>query len=573
MKKIFLILVLMILCQSLLINKSDAQWSLRENTEDGKYSLITNTGNYFGISAGGILSDAVLMLTPSDTNVWRLVSNTENGRYSLVENKTMFMGIDSGKIRTKAVYILNPSTLTSLGLDTNNLAYINKSNSFIGRKQTFDTVNASVRYLLNGVSINTAGTLSNVAYQNQSNSFIGRKQLFDTVNATVKYLLNGTDINTAGTLTNVAYLNQPNSFSGNIIINPGSLTGSTSTSSINVSQTWNTSGTPTGIKLNVTDSASNSASMVMDLQVNSTSVFKVDKVGGVTIGQNIFTNNVQARNTGASTVWNLGTGSIIGLNLRPISNVSITSGTSEIVDVNGTFAAGTGSANFRPLNISYTINNSGVQSGTATGIFLNATETSLNSMNHNLMDLQLNSSSVFSVRRDGRLTASTVISQSDITAGPNNGITFTGRTQLSAPSAGNLLVVNTTGGTGATINAGTHLPTVLNTFSLGSASLYYTTAFTNNVSIRDTTITSSTTVTASFPGKILIDATGGNVTLTFPNDATLRNYNYKIKRIDNTGNTVTLSTAGTIDDAGTKSVSYNSAYTVSCTASGVYKLF
>lgn len=387
-----------------------AQWILKSNTDNGKYSLVTNSGTFFGVSAAGIHSETILSLTPSDTSAWRLVTNTDNGMYSLAENKISFMGIDSGKIRTKAVYILNPATLTSLGLDTNKLAYIGKSNSFIGRKQTFDTVNA-----------------------------------------TVKYLLNGNDINTGGTLSNVAYLNQSNIFGGITIVNAPSLTGSSSTPIYDISQTWNTTGAPTAFKVNITSTASSTSSLLMDLQIG----------GG----------------------------------------------------------------------------------------------------------------SVFSVRKDGRVTAGTIISQSDITAGANNGITFTGRTQLSAPTGGSLLIVNTSGGTGATINAGNHLPTVLNTFSLGTSSLYYTTVYVNNSSSKDTTLTASTTITTAFPEKILIDASSGDVTLTLPNTAALKNYNYRIKRIDNSGSTVMLSTDGSIDDEPTKTLDYNMGCTISCTGSGIYKTF
>ena len=48
-----------------------------------------------------------------------------------------------------------------------------------------------------------------------------------------------------------------------------------------------------------------------------------------------------------------------------------------------------GSALYRPLSINYTINNTAAQTGNATGIFLNATETALNGITHNLMDLQV----------------------------------------------------------------------------------------------------------------------------------------------------------------------------------------
>jgi hypothetical protein len=45
--------------------------------------------------------------------------------------------------------------------------------------------------------------------------------------------------------------------------------------------TWNTTGTPTLIKANVTDTASNAASLLMDLQVGGTSRFEVTKAGAV----------------------------------------------------------------------------------------------------------------------------------------------------------------------------------------------------------------------------------------------------------------------------------------------------
>lgn len=79
------------------------------------------------------------------------------------------------------------------------------------------------------------------------------------------------------------------------------------------------------------------------------------------------------------------------------ANSAATTGTVTPLSHTSTFAAAAGSANFRPINIAYTINNSGAQSGTATGIFLNATETALNSMTHNLIDLQVGGSRKFSV--------------------------------------------------------------------------------------------------------------------------------------------------------------------------------
>jgi hypothetical protein len=67
----------------------------------------------------------------------------------------------------------------------------------------------------------------------------------------------------------------------------------------------------------------------------------------------------------------------------------------------GFLGSSAGSANYRNATFAYTINNSGAQTGTATGIFLNATETALNGMGHNLMDLQRDGVSQFRISRIG----------------------------------------------------------------------------------------------------------------------------------------------------------------------------
>jgi hypothetical protein len=64
-----------------------------------------------------------------------------------------------------------------------------------------------------------------------------------------------------------------------------------------VAQTWTAAGTTyTGIKLNVTDTASASGSLLLDLQVGGASKFRVDKGGSVTVGGNVYSNNLFAGN-------------------------------------------------------------------------------------------------------------------------------------------------------------------------------------------------------------------------------------------------------------------------------------
>jgi hypothetical protein len=75
-----------------------------------------------------------------------------------------------------------------------------------------------------------------------------------------------------------------------------------------------------------------------------------------------------------------------------------TSGTYSSFSISGSYGAASGSANQRALAIGYGINNTGVSTGTATGILLNATETNLNGMINNLMDLQVGGVNRFRIR-------------------------------------------------------------------------------------------------------------------------------------------------------------------------------
>jgi len=90
-----------------------------------------------------------------------------------------------------------------------------------------------------------------------------------------------------------------------------SLTGSASASFMDLAGTWNTSGTPTAIKLNITDTASNAASLLMDLQVGGASRVRFDKTGAIVNTLNTYgTSNFTLRG-GASQNF--------GINLQSIT--------------------------------------------------------------------------------------------------------------------------------------------------------------------------------------------------------------------------------------------------------------
>ena len=63
-----------------------------------------------------------------------------------------------------------------------------------------------------------------------------------------------------------------------------SLTGTQATSLVDLSATWNTTGTPSALKLNITDTASNAASLLMDLRVGGVSKASITKGGQIASG-------------------------------------------------------------------------------------------------------------------------------------------------------------------------------------------------------------------------------------------------------------------------------------------------
>jgi len=73
-----------------------------------------------------------------------------------------------------------------------------------------------------------------------------------------------------------------------ITITGFSLTGANGQSFVDISGTWNTSGVPTAIKLNVTDTASNGDSLLLDLQTDGTPRFTIGKGGDITAATGTF---------------------------------------------------------------------------------------------------------------------------------------------------------------------------------------------------------------------------------------------------------------------------------------------
>jgi len=68
-----------------------------------------------------------------------------------------------------------------------------------------------------------------------------------------------------------------------VSLSPNTLTGSSATSALSISQTWNTTGNPSLIFANVTNTASGASANLMDLQVGGVSLFRINKSGNLSI--------------------------------------------------------------------------------------------------------------------------------------------------------------------------------------------------------------------------------------------------------------------------------------------------
>jgi hypothetical protein len=179
------------------------------------------------------------------------------------------------------------------------------------------------------------------------------------------------------------------------IVNTTIASGSLSGSLLDMSQTWNVSGSGlvTGIKYNVTDTLSNASSLLVDLQIGGTSQFKVSKAG-LTTANGQFTSNNGVINLGSSNVavysstggaassagrtlylrTNLGTTADNGVYVRSATNLNIATGTQTGITVLDTIAYTVGTGSYNSISLQPTISSSVAASGSIIrGVYVNPT--------------------------------------------------------------------------------------------------------------------------------------------------------------------------------------------------------
>ncbi len=315
---------------------------------------------------------------------------------------------------------------------------------------------------------------------------------------------------------------------------------------------WSTAGTAIGV-----NAISGFAGDLMNLSVNGTTSYKLTSsliTGAFFYGTSTsetfpLTLHNTSTNAGQYTSLRLGTVNFAGtwgfirsslgaggsshnlyLGITNTNVIGITGTTTETTITNATFAPSSGSTAFsgltltgthaatgaasgayKPLNITYTINNTGTAStATATGIFLNATETALNSMTHNLMDLQVGGVSKFSISRTGAVvTGSTIsiggtVNLGAVGAGGNIGLIYSGGASIIIAATASTRSVNlgrdsTTGATTNTVNILGKTGIPIAAFYDGSDVLKVTVAESGRITSEETVITKGYTF-ATLPG-------------------------------------------------------------------------
>jgi hypothetical protein len=165
---------------------------------------------------------------------------------------------------------------------------------------------------------------------NSNQFYVGDIQQSSLANDQAYSLLWGTFSGTAASLAG-----QQLTVNGLTTINGAPQTGSSASSFLRITGTWNTSGNPTAINLNVTDTADGGSPLLMNLQVGGVSKFNLDKNGVISNAKGVIGNSnaFYIYNTSSSfPVMNLAAGALINGSSQAIrwnSSTYLTTGSSD----------------------------------------------------------------------------------------------------------------------------------------------------------------------------------------------------------------------------------------------------
>lgn len=229
--------------------------------------------------------------------------------------KTLIIGAGSASIASGKTLTVN-NTLTLSGTDGTTMTFPTTSATLArtdaGNTFTGNQVVSSGSFGLSGNISRTAWTTSGARYANvaatltdtsstgtvataYTDVFGGNTIAASNSTTFTNYYTSWFSPPTAG--TNVTFTGRwAMGLGGSLDIQAGTVTTNT-TPALNLTQTWNAAGvTFTGLRFNATDTASASASLLLDLQVGGVSQFSVTKAGLATIG------SIVTPNGGSNTV-------------------------------------------------------------------------------------------------------------------------------------------------------------------------------------------------------------------------------------------------------------------------------
>jgi len=233
-------------------------------TKTTSYVILQPTGGNVGIGTTG-----------PDSNLE--IEGTAIGLH-LDSTSYVVLNIDRGANANDGLLSFRTANVTKadIGLDGNSTDFLHIGNDgFATKWMTFDTTTGNV---------GLGTTAPDKPLEINSATGLGLRLTYNDANGSA-----------------ADYVDLTVGSNGGLTVTPNALAAAEATSALSVVQTWNTTGAPTAIFANVTNTASGAAALLMDLQASTVSQFSVSKAGNVTAAGTLAV-------TGASTL----TGGITG---------------------------------------------------------------------------------------------------------------------------------------------------------------------------------------------------------------------------------------------------------------------